>query len=85
MMSHISLHGMACRIPYRIDMFFLESECEMLSEHCMCPLVGSSPCKRYSLLGVDHPLWDNPFKYRVYTCGQRSNEAVSAKKADMWP
>ena len=40
---------------------------------------------RYSLLGVAHPLWDNPFKCRVYTSGRHSEEAVSAKKADMWP
>ena len=33
--SHL-IHGMTYRIPYRIDMFLLECECEMLSEHCMC-------------------------------------------------
>ena len=32
----ISFHDMACKIPYRIGMFLLECECEMLSEHCMC-------------------------------------------------
>ena len=36
MMSHISFHGMACRISYRIGMFLLECECKMLSEHCIC-------------------------------------------------
>ena len=36
MVSHISFHGMTCRIPYRIGMFLLECDCEMLSEHCMC-------------------------------------------------
>ena len=36
MVSRISFHGMTCRIPYRIDMFLLECDCEMLSEHCMC-------------------------------------------------
>ena len=36
MMSRVSFHGMACRIIYRIGMFFLECECEMLSEHCIC-------------------------------------------------
>ena len=35
---------------------------------------------RYSLLGVAHPLWDNPF-----TNGRGSNEAVIANKANMWP
>ena len=59
MMSLISFHSMACRIPYRIDIFLLECECEMLSEHCMCTSLGSSPCRRYSLLGVAHLLWDN--------------------------
>ena len=63
MVSRISFHGMA----YRIGMFLLECDCEMLSEHCICTLVGSSPCMRYSLLGVAHPSWDNPFKYRVDT------------------
>ena len=36
MVSRISLHGMTCRIPYRISMLLLECDCEMLSEHCMC-------------------------------------------------
>ena len=36
MMSCVSFHGMTCEIPYRIGMFLLEYECEMLSEHCMC-------------------------------------------------
>ena len=36
MVSHISFHGMTCRIPYRIDMFLLECDFEMLNEHCMC-------------------------------------------------
>ena len=36
MMSRISFHGTTCRIPYRIGMFLLECECEVLSEHCMC-------------------------------------------------
>ena len=30
MVSRISFHGMACRIPYRIVMFLLECDCEML-------------------------------------------------------
>ena len=30
------IHGMTCRIPYRIGMFLLECDGEMLSEHCMC-------------------------------------------------
>ena len=33
--SHLII-GMTFRIPYRIGMFLLECECEMLSEHCMC-------------------------------------------------
>ena len=32
MVSCISFNGMTCRIPYRIDMFLLECECEMLSD-----------------------------------------------------
>ena len=36
MVSRISFHGMTCRIPYRISMFLLECDYEMLSEHCMC-------------------------------------------------
>ena len=36
MVSYISFHGMTCRIPYRIGMFLLECDCEMLSKHCMC-------------------------------------------------
>ena len=57
----------------------------MLSEHCMCTSVGSSPCRRYSLLGVAHPSWNNPYRYRVDTDGRRSDEAVIVKKADMEP
>ena len=82
--SHL-IHGMACRIPFRIGMFLLECDCEMLSEHCMCTKVGSSPCRRYSLLGVTHPLWDNPYRYGVDTGGRRSYEALIVKRADMWP
>ena len=82
--SHL-IHGMACRILYRIVMFLLECECEMLSERCMCTKVESSPCRRYSLLGVSHPLWDNPFRCRVDIGGRCSGEAVIVKKADMWP
>ena len=76
---------MECRILYRIDMFLLECECKMLSEHCMCTLVGSSHCRRYSLLGMAYSLWDNPFRCRVYTGGRRSDEVMIAKKIDMWP
>ena len=36
-------------------------------------------------MGVAHPSWDNPFKYKVDTGERRSNEAVIMKKADMWP
>ena len=36
MMSHISFHGMECKIPYIIGIFLLECEYEKLSEHCMC-------------------------------------------------
>ena len=35
MISHISFHGMTCRIPYKIGMFLLECDCEMVSRHCM--------------------------------------------------
>ena len=47
--------------------------------------MGSSPCRRYSLLGVAHPSWDNPFKYKVDTDERRSDEVVIKKKANMWP
>ena len=30
------IYGMTSRIPYRIDMFLLECDGEMLSKHCMC-------------------------------------------------
>ena len=82
--SHL-IHVMACRIIYRIGMFLLECECEMLSERCMCTKVESSSYRRYSLQGVAHPLWDNPFRCRVDIGGRRSDEAVIVKKADMWP
>ena len=36
MVIRISFHGMTCRIPYRIGMFLLECDFEMLSEYCMC-------------------------------------------------
>ena len=51
----------------------------------MCTLEGSSPCRRYFLLGVAHPLWDNLYRYRVDTGGGHSYMAVIVKKADMWP
>ena len=83
MMSCISFHDMTCRIPYRIGMFLLGCDCEMVRGHCMCTYVGSSPCKRYSLLGVTHPLWEKYFKCRTNTGGQRSSKAVIMKKTDM--
>ena len=43
--------------------------------------MGSSPCRRLFLLGVAHPLWDNPFGCRVNIGGRCPNEAVIAKKA----
>ena len=51
----------------------------------MCIKVGSNPFRRYSLLGVARPLWDNPFKCRVNTGGRCLDVAVIAKKADLWP
>ena len=36
MVSRISFHGMTSRIRNRINMFLLECDCEMLSEHYMC-------------------------------------------------
>ena len=51
MMSRISFHGMTCRIPYRIGMFLLECECEMLSEHCMACSTGH-----------DSPFMGQPFQ-----------------------
>ena len=36
-------------------------------------------------MGVAHPSWDKPFRYRVDTDGRRSNEAMIAKRANMWP
>ena len=41
MMSRISFHGMACRISYRIGMFLLECDCEMVSGHCDTSTRGS--------------------------------------------
>ena len=32
--SHL-IHGMTCRIAYRIGMFLLECDYDVLSEHCM--------------------------------------------------
>ena len=38
-----------------------------------------------SLLGIGHPLWDNPFRCRVDTGERGSDEAGIVKKVDMWP
>ena len=46
-------------------------------------LGGSSPCRRLSLLGAAHPLWDIPFKCKVNTGGRRSDETMIVKKSDM--
>ena len=40
---------------------------------------------RYSLLGMVHLSWDNPFRYKVDTGEQHSDETVIMKKANMWP
>ena len=29
-------------------------ECVFMLNHCMCTLVGSNPCRRFSLLGIAH-------------------------------
>ena len=47
--------------------------------------MGSSLCRRYSLLGVAHTLSEKYFKCRIDIGGRRSSEAVIGKKADMWP
>ena len=47
--------------------------------------MGSSPCRRIFLLGIAHPVMGPPFKYEECTGKQRSDEAVIAKEADMWP
>ena len=40
---------------------------------------------RYSLLSVAYPLLDNPYRYKVDTGGQRLDEAMISKRADIWP
>ena len=44
----------------------------------------SSPCRKFTLLGIAHPLWDPHFKYREYTDARRSLEAAVMKKAELW-
>ena len=41
--------------------------------------------KRYSLLGIAHPVVRPPFKYRECTERRRSDDAMIMKEADMWP
>ena len=48
-------------------------------------LVGSSPCRRFSLLGIVYPVVGPPLRYRGCTGRRRSDEAVIMKKADVWP
>ena len=43
--------------------------------------MGSSPYRNYSLLGIAHPVVGPPFRYRVDTGEQRSDEVVIVKKA----
>ena len=31
-------------------------ECVFMLNHCMCTSVGSNPCRRFSLLGIVHPV-----------------------------
>ena len=40
---------------------------------------------RISLLGIAHPVVGPPFRYKECTRRSRSDEAVIAKEADMWP
>ena len=47
--------------------------------------MGSNPCRRLSLLGIDHPVAGPPFQYREFIGRRRSDEAVIVKKVDMWP
>ena len=46
--------------------------------------MGSSPCRKFTLLGIAHPLWDPPFKCREYIGGWRSLEVAIVKKVGLW-
>ena len=48
-------------------------------------LVGSSPCRRISLLGITHSVVGPPFRYKECTGIQPSDKAMIAKEANMWP
>ena len=65
MMSRISFHGMTCRIPFRIDIFFIEMlMCVLLCEH------GIACAFRWevALVGViltGSPRRETPFQVQV--------------------
>ena len=47
--------------------------------------MGSSPCRRISLLGFAHPVVVPLFRYKECTGRRRSDEAVIMKEVDVWP
>ena len=47
--------------------------------------MGSSPCRRISLLGIAHPVVGPPFRYMECTGKRRSDEVVIMMEADVWP
>ena len=72
-------------IPYRITSIMWNMiVCSMYVIACAF-YMGSSPCRKTSLLGIAHPVVGPPFRYRVYLRRRRSDEAVIVKEADMWP
>ena len=43
--------------------------------------MGNSPCRRYSLLGIAHPIVGPPFRFRECIGRRIYNEVVIEKKA----
>ena len=64
---------------------YMEYDLMFYACHCMCIQAGGSPCRKNFLLGIAHPLVGPPFKYERYKRKRRSFEAVSTKKAELWP
>ena len=53
--------------------------------HSMCIKAGSSPYRRFFLLGIAHLVVGPPFRYRACTGRRRSDETVIMEKVNMWP
>ena len=68
---------MTCRHSSRNVHMLLECVCV---SHCMCTKVGSSPCRRIHLLGIDHLVVGKCFQVLEIHRGMKQVQELSCEK-----